>query len=114
MDQVLNSAFNFVVLAAEFLGFDSNPLLLHLNELIKSVSLGILWQVDQDSLGEGLEVVLNSVLHNVIDVDNKLLKFGEALMNMSQVTINVHRCPGKGNHTRAELVLKIFKMWNQQ
>jgi len=52
--------------------------------------LSILRQVDEHSLGETLQVVLNSVLHDIIDVNDKLLKLGKSAMNMAQVAINVH------------------------
>jgi hypothetical protein len=35
-----------------------------------------LWKVDENSLRETLEVILNTVLHDVIDVDDELLKLG--------------------------------------
>ena len=76
--------------------------------------MGILRKVNKDCLRECLEVVLNSVLHDVIDVDDQLLELCKALMNMVKVAINVHGSPGKGNHAWAKLVLKIFKMRNKQ
>ena len=87
---VLDGAFNLVVLAAQFFRLDGDPLLLHLDELIESVGLGVLGQIDQHGLGERLKVVLNSVLHYVVDVDNQLLKFGETLVHVIQVPVNVH------------------------
>jgi len=90
LDEILDGAFDFVVLAAEFLRLDGNPLFLHLDEFIKSVGLSVLGQVDEHGLGEGLEVVLDTVLHDVIDVDNELLKLGKTLVNVVEVTIDVH------------------------
>jgi len=63
---------------------------LHLDELVKSEGLSILRKVDKDSLGQALEVVLNSVLHDIIDVDDQLLKLSETLMDVVQVTVDVH------------------------
>ena len=114
LDEVLDSAFDFVVLAAELLRLNGNPIFLHLDECIKSVSLGILGQVNEHSLGEGLEVVLNTVFHDVIDIDNELLKLGKTLVNVVKVTIDVHRGPGESTHTGAELVLKIFKVRHKE
>ena len=37
LDKVFNSSFNFVVLASEFLALNCDPLLLHLDESVKSV-----------------------------------------------------------------------------
>jgi hypothetical protein len=90
LNQVFNCAFNFVVLGAELLGLDSDPLLLHLDEFVKSVGLSVLGQVDKDGLGEGLEVVLNSVFHDVIDVDDELFELGQALVDVVKVAVNVH------------------------
>jgi hypothetical protein len=114
LDQVLNSTFNFVILAAELLGLNSDPFLLHLDEFVKSVGLGILGQVDEHGLGERLEVVLNTVLHDVVDVDDQLLELGEALVDVGQVAVNVHGSPGKGNHTGSQLVLKILEVGHEE
>jgi hypothetical protein len=90
LDKIFDSSFDLVVLGLEFLGFLSDPLFLHLDELIESEGLGILWEVDKNGLGETLKVVLNSVLHDIVDVDDELLKLGKTLMNMVEITINVH------------------------
>lgn len=114
LDQILDSAFNLVVLAIKFLGLDGDPLLLHLNELIEGESTGVLGQVNKNGLGESLQVVLNTVLHDVVDVNNELLELGESLMHVVQVAIDVHRSPGEGHHTGAKLVLEILKVRNEQ
>ena len=114
LDQILDGTFDLIVLALEFLRLLSDPFLLHLDELIKSEGLGILWKVDEDSLRKTLEVVLNTVLHDVVDVDDELLKLGESLMNVMKVAINVHGSPGEGDHTWSQLVLKILKMWHKK
>jgi hypothetical protein len=110
LDEILYSSLNLEVLGLELLGLFLDPLLLHLDELIKSEGLGILGKVDQDSLGERFEVVLNTVLHDIIDVNNQLFKLGEALMNVIEITIDVHGSPGEGNHTGSEFVLEIFQV----
>jgi hypothetical protein len=114
LDEILNCAFNLEVLGLELLRLFLDPFLLHLDEVIKSEGLGILRKVDQDSLGERFEVVLNTVLHDVINVDDQLLKLSEALMNVVKVTINVHGSPGKSDHTGSQFVLKIFEMRNKE
>jgi hypothetical protein len=35
-------------------------------------------------------------------------------VNVVEVSIDIHRSPGKGDHTGTELVLKIFKVGNQE
>jgi hypothetical protein len=114
LDKILNCTFNLEVLGLELLGLFLDPFLLHLDEVIKSEGSGILRKVDQDSLGEGLEVVLNTVLHDVIDVDDQLLKLGKSLMNVVEITIDVHGSPGKSDHTGSQLVLKILEMRNEE
>ena len=114
LNEILDSALDLVVLRLELLGLLSDPFRLHLNELIKGESLGILRKVDQNSLRETLEVVLNSVLHDVVDVNDQLLELGETVMHMGQISIDVHGSPGESNHTWSELVLKIFKMRHQK
>jgi len=76
--------------------------------------LGILWKVDQNGFGKTLEVVLDSVLHDIIDVNDKLFKLSKTLMNMVEISVNVHGSPGKGNHTWSKFVLKILEMWHKK
>lgn len=90
LDEIINSSFNLVVLASKLLRLNGDPFFLHLYKLVKSVSLSILRQVNQDSLGEGFKVVLDSVFHNIIDVNDELFEFGKTLVHMGQVAINVH------------------------
>jgi len=114
LDQVVDGSFDLVVLALELLGLLSDPDLLHFDEVVEGEGLGVLWQVDEHSLGEGLQVVLNSVLHDVIDVDDQLLELGKSLVDVVQVSINVHGGPGEGDHTWSEFVLQVLKMGNQK
>ena len=114
LNEILNGSLNLVVLGLELLGFLSDPLLLHLDEVIKSVGLSVLWEVDEHSLGETLQIVLNSVLHDIINVNDKLLKLGKTAVNMAQVAINVHGGPGEGHHTWSKLVLKILQVWHEE
>jgi len=90
LDKILDSTFDLVVLRLEFLGLLSDPLFLHLDEFVESEGLGILREVDKNGLGKTLKIVLNSVLHDIVDVDNELLELGKTLMNMMEIAINVH------------------------
>jgi len=114
LNKILNSTFDFVILASKLLALNSNPLFLHFDEFVKSVCLSVLRKVNEHSFGEGLEVVLNSVLHDVVDVDDKLLKLSETHMHVVKVTIDVHRGPSQSNHSRAQLVLQIFEVGNKK
>lgn len=114
LDEVFHSTFNFVVLRLEFLRLVLDPDLLHLHEVIESEGLSILREVDQDSLGQSLEVVLNSVLHDIVDVDDQLLELSQALVHVMQVAVDVHGSPGEGDHAWPELVLKVFQVRHEQ
>jgi hypothetical protein len=52
--------------------------------------LSILRKVNEHSLGEGLKIVFNTVLHNIVDVYNKLLELGKTHVYVVKVTIDVH------------------------
>jgi hypothetical protein len=114
LDQVIDGSLDLVVLTHELLGLFFNPDLLHFDEVVEGKGLGVLWQVDKNGLGEGLQVVFNSVLHDVVDVDDQLLELGKSLMDVVQVSINVHGSPGEGDHTWSEFVLQVLKMWDQK
>jgi len=73
LDEIFNCSLDLVVLRLELLRLLSDPLLLHLNEFVKSEGLSVLWKVDKNSLRKTLEVVLDSVFHDIIDVDDQLL-----------------------------------------
>lgn len=114
LDEVLNGLLNLVVLALELLGLGVDPLGLHLDERIESVRVGVSGQVHQDSLRKSLEVVLNTVLHNIVDVDDELLELGETLVDVLEVAIDVHRGPGEDVHTGTQLVLQVFEVGHQE
>lgn len=86
---------------------------MHLDELINSVGLSILWPVHKDGLEDGLDVVLNTVHNYVVDVANELVELGEALANMNKVPIDVHRSLRKSYQTRVQLVLKVLHVRHQ-
>jgi len=56
-------------------------------------------KVDQNGLGKGFQVILDSVLHDVIDVDDQLLEFDKAVVYVVEIAVDVHRGPGEGDHT---------------
>jgi hypothetical protein len=76
--------------------------------------LSILWEIDQNSLGKTLKVVLDSILHDIIDVNDKLFKLSKSLMDMEEISVNVHGGPCEGNHTWSEFVLEILEMWDKK
>jgi len=71
-------------------------------------------KVDQNGLGKGFQVILDSVLHDVIDVDDQLLEFDKAVVYVVEVAVNVHGSPGECYHTRSELVFEVFKMGHEK
>lgn len=47
-------------------------------------------QRNQRDLADAFKVILNSILNDIIHIDDKLLKFVESLMNMVEIRVNVH------------------------
>ena len=90
LDKIFYSSFYLIILGLELLRLFSDPLFLHGNEVVKSEGLGILRKVDENGLGQRLEVVLDTVLHDVVDIDNQLLKLGKADMHVIEISIDVH------------------------
>jgi hypothetical protein len=82
-------------------------LLLHVDEFIEREGRTVLRQVNKDGLRESLQVVLNTVLHDIVNVDNELIKLAEALMNVVEEALDVHGGPGKTADTGAEAALEI-------
>jgi hypothetical protein len=72
--------------------------------------LGVVGEIVKKDLGDLLEVVLDTVLDDVVDRDDELVELVETLVNVLEVGVDVHGGPGKGDHTGSELVLKILKM----
>jgi len=81
---------------------------LHLDELIKRESGAVLRKVNKHCLGESLKVVLNAVLHDVVNVDNKLVELVETLVNVVKEAFNVHRGPSERADTGAKTALEII------
>jgi hypothetical protein len=90
LDKVFHGSFDLVILAFELLRLFSDPLFLHSNEVIKGESLGILRKVDENGLRQRLEIVLDTVLHDVVDINNQLLKLGKTDMHVVEIAIDVH------------------------
>jgi hypothetical protein len=111
VDQVINGSLNFFVLRHKEVGVLGDVIFLTLDELLKGHGLGVVGEVDKEDLGDLLEVVLDTVLDDVVDRDDELVEFVETLVNVLEVGVDVHGGPGKGDHTGSELELKIFKMW---
>jgi hypothetical protein len=83
---------------------------LTLDKLLKRHKLNIIKKIDKKDLGDLLEVILDTILNNIVNRDDELVEFVKTLMNMLKIRVNVHGGPGKGDHTGSELELKILKM----
>ena len=46
--------------------------------------------MDKHNFGNSLKIIFNSILNNIIDIDNQLLKFLKALMHVVKIAFNVH------------------------
>jgi hypothetical protein len=103
VDKIVDGSLDFLILRHKEVGVLGNMIFLSLDELFQRHWLGVIGKVDKKDLGDLLEVVLNTVLDDVIDGDDQLVEFVKALMNVFKITVNVHGSPGKSNHSRPEL-----------
>ena len=87
---------------------------MHVDEFIERESRTILGEVNKDGLGQSLQVVLNSVLHNIVNVDNELVKLGETLVDVVEESINVHGGPGETANTRAESAFEVINVRSKE
>ncbi len=75
LEQIIDGTFYFQVLADQVGGLGHDELFLQTDELVEGEGLvGITWERHQEDLADGLEVVLDPVLDDVIDVDDELLE----------------------------------------
>mmetsp|Transcript_40210 Transcript_40210/g.45990 ORF Transcript_40210/g.45990 Transcript_40210/m.45990 type:complete len:334 (-) Transcript_40210:699-1700(-) len=112
--QIIDRIFNFDVLADQQLGLGADSLFLHLDKVVEGNRLTIIGQTHKHNLGDGLQVVLNTIFDDIVDADDQLLQLVESGVNMMQVAIDVHGSPSQGDHTGSQLVLQIFQMGRQQ
>jgi len=100
LDQILHGIFHLQVLALKECGLLSDMLLLHLHKFLDGERLCI-WQVNKQCLGDDLEVLLNTVLNDVIDIFYRLLQLAKNRVDMGLISINIHTSPGKSDHSRS-------------
>lgn len=70
--------------------------------------------MDEHNLRDSLQVIFDSVLDNIIDVDDELFEFLESLVHVGQIALDVHGCPSQCDHTRSEFKVKIFDVRKQE
>jgi len=107
-EEIVYSGFDLEILGHQVSGVFLNEFLLHSDELFQRKRLAFLGKVDQEDLGDSLEVVFNSVFNDIIDVDDQLLKLAETLVDVLQESIDIHGGPGQCQHTGSELEFEIF------
>jgi hypothetical protein len=73
--------------------------------------LGVIGEIDQKDFGDLFQVVLDTVLDDVIDRDDQLVELVQTLVDVLQVGVDVHGSPCEGDHSWSELKLEIFEMW---
>jgi hypothetical protein len=109
-EEIIDSSFDFKVLGHQVSGVFLNEFLLHPDEFFQRKRLAFLRKVNQKDLGDGLEVVFNSVFNDIVDVNNQLFKLAEALVDVLQESIDIHGGPGQSQHTGSELEFEIFSV----
>lgn len=77
---------------------------LHFHEFVNRKRLRI-GQVYEEGLGDDFQVLLNSVLDDVVDGDDQLLELVQALMHVLQIRVDVHGGPSEGHHTGPQFEL---------
>ena len=108
--QVLKSLLDLQVFAFELLRLSVDPFRLHLYEGVQNESFCISWKFNEDGLGERLDVILNTVLYDIVDVSDELLKLEKTLVHVLQVAIDVHRRPGQLVYVWTKLVLQVLEV----
>jgi hypothetical protein len=68
-------------------------------------------QGNQGDFGDVLQIVFNPVFDDVVDVDDELLEFVEALVDVVEVGVNVHAGPSEGGHAGVELEFHVGDVW---
>ena len=114
LEKIFDSTFDFKVLASKLLGSGLNPVFLHVDELGQGEGRASSGQVNQDSLRKGLKIVLDTVLHDIVDVNDQLVQLGKTLVNMLEETFNIHRGPSKTADTRSETSLEIINVRSEK
>mmetsp|Transcript_56296 Transcript_56296/g.182834 ORF Transcript_56296/g.182834 Transcript_56296/m.182834 type:complete len:278 (-) Transcript_56296:1141-1974(-) len=84
--------------------------LLHLHKLVQAHKGRVIRQVHEEQLGDGFQVCVDAVLHQVVHGDYKLLELVELLPASCKEGLDVHRSPSEGHHARAHLVFEVFDM----
>jgi len=49
--------------------------------------------MDKDNFGNSFKIIFNSILNDIIDIDNQLFQFLKALMNIVKIAFNIHWSP---------------------
>jgi len=47
----------------------------------------------KDNFRNSFKIIFNSILNNIIDIDDQLLEFLKALMHIVKIAFNIHWCP---------------------
>lgn len=106
-DQVVHGSLYLQVLALQQFGALDGGVTLLLHELLQRQRFAVVWQVHQDHPGYQLDVVLYPVLNDVVDVQDQLLQFDQAVVDVEDLGLDVHGSPGEGHHAWAQPVLEV-------
>jgi hypothetical protein len=83
---------------------------LHFDEFVQGKRLTVRGKVNEFNLGDGLEVVFNTIFDDIVDGNDELLEFAETFVDVLEVSIDVHRSPGEGEETGSKLEFEIFNV----
>ena len=108
-DQIIDGMLDLGILLLQHRRLDANVLPLHVDK-VRHGKGGIVGQVHQQTLAHHLEILLDAILHHIVDVANELVKSAKATLNVRDEGVNVHRRPRQRDHARPELVFHVGKV----
>lgn len=90
VEKIINCSFDFNILRRKKISLKFSRLMLKLDELVLTVCPIVLGHLYKDHLADGLEVVLDTVLDDVVDTDDQLLQLAKTVVHVLEVSVNVH------------------------
>eukprot|EP00968_Pinguiococcus_pyrenoidosus_P007308 scaffold486_cov254-Pinguiococcus_pyrenoidosus.AAC.1 len=110
--EVLHGMLHLDVLALEQQRHVGDVRFLHAHELVDAEGL-VLRQVHQQRLRDGLEVLLDAVLDDVVGVLHQLVQLLQAVVDVGLVRVDVHGRPGQRDHTGPQAILHVVEVGPQ-
>jgi hypothetical protein len=108
--QVIHGSFHLQVFAGEVVSLLVDILFLRAHKGLEGKGHVLVGKRDQGHLRNVLQVDFYSIFNYVVHVDDQLLQLVEALVDVVEIRVDVHRSPGQGRHSRMKLELHICDM----